>query len=161
MFSELIFLREKLMSLNVKYSEFAFHSDAYPVAVELRRKVLRAPLGLGWEPDAFEAEDRSFHFGAFVDGQLTATVILKPTEPQKIKMRQFAVSPEFQAKGIGSELLKHAEETAQKRGYALIFAHARESALPFYQRHGYAISGDPFTEVTITHRYISKWLSMA
>ena len=149
------------MGLNVTYSEFAFHADTYPVAVELRRKVLRAPLGLEWEPNAFAAEDRAIHFGAFVDGKLVATVILKPVEPQMIKMRQFAVAPEFQAKGIGSELLKQAEKTAHKLGYVLIFAHARESALPFYLRHGYVVSGDPFTEVTVTHYYISKRLYTA
>jgi GNAT superfamily N-acetyltransferase len=149
------------MDLSVKYSEFAFASDTYPKAVELRRQVLRVPLGLSWEPSAFEAEDLSSHLGGFVDNELIATVILKPVDKRTVKMRQFAVSPAFQSKGVGSGLLKFAEAFAWRHGYQLIVAHARASALRFYQHHGYTVSGDPFTEVTIAHHYISKQFQSA
>jgi GNAT superfamily N-acetyltransferase len=147
------------MAPSVTYNEFAFDSDTYPKEVRLREKVLRAPLGLCWEPHAFEAEERSVHIGGFVDGELIATVVLKPVDKQTVKMRQFAVEPAFQSKGVGSGLLKFAEDSARRRGYQVIRAHARESALSFYRHRGYSVTGEPFTEVTIVHYYISKPLS--
>ena len=147
------------MDPNVSYNEFAFASDTYLKAVELRLKVLRTPLGLGWEPHAFEAENQSNHLGGFVDGILVATVILRPVDPATVKMRQFAVAPEFQSKGIGTGLLGYAEDSARQRGYRLIVAHARESARGFYEHRGYIVSGDPFIQVKVVHYNIRKRLT--
>jgi GNAT superfamily N-acetyltransferase len=150
------FPRIIMNGLNLIFAEFAFDSETYSKAVELRRQILRAPLGLSWEPNAFEEEERSFHIGGFVDDILVATLVLRPIDVETIRMRQVAVVHEFQSNGIGSGLLIYAEGCAWRRGFKSICAHARESALGFYEHRGYTVSGEPFTEATVIHYYICK-----
>lgn len=73
-------------------------------------------------------------------------------------MKQVAVEPSWQQKGIGKMLVEAAEDYARESGYDIIFCHARETAVPFYLKRGYEISGAPFTEVTIPHVYMEKRL---
>ncbi len=45
---------------------------------------------------------------------------------------------------------------ARREGFRRIIAHAREPAVPFYLRLGYAVEGERFIEVTIPHFTVSK-----
>lgn len=137
-------------------SEFAFGSEVYRKSVRLRQEVLRRPLGLVWEAGAFDGEDTSFHFGCFADGELTATLILQPLNPATLKMRQVAVSPAWQSRGVGTMLVRFAERVAASRGFSIITAHARETALGFYRKHGYCTDGDVFSQLNIPHVLVRK-----
>jgi ribosomal protein S18 acetylase RimI-like enzyme len=48
-----------------------------------------------------------------------------------------AVDDKHQGKGIGKKLMMHMEELAQRKGCSETVLHAREIALPFYQKLGY------------------------
>ena len=134
------------------------NTKGYADALQLRQEILRLPLGLTFTAaeTAHDAED--FHFGAFEGSLLVAILILQPIDGDKIKMRQVAVSPDFQGHGIGSKLVAFAEEFAQQQGYRTLVAHARTTALTFYQRLGYTATGEEFLEVTIPHWSIIKIL---
>lgn len=56
------------------------------------------------------------------------------------------------------QIVLFAESVAKLRGHERLMLHARESAVPFYLRLGYEIEGEPFTEVGLTHRLMSKSL---
>ena len=75
-------------------------------------------------------------------------------------MRQVAVASTWQGKGIGSMLVAESEKTASRLGFSLITLHARESAVPFYERLGYGRVGERFEEVTIPHFKMEKMLRM-
>ncbi len=135
---------------------FPYGSPDYTASLALREAVLRKPLGLDWELDAFDGEGYSFHLGAFSDDRLLGCLILKPTSATHLKMRQVAVSPDTQGHGIGTKLVIFAEEFARHSGYRQITAHARDTAIPFYRKLGYAIIGASFLELSIPHYLISK-----
>ncbi len=73
-------------------------------------------------------------------------------------MRQVAVSTALQGGSIGRQLIAFAEEFARQKGYGIMMAHARSTALGFYLRLGYTASGDEFMETTIPHRLVTKTL---
>jgi ribosomal protein S18 acetylase RimI-like enzyme len=142
----------------LRCSEFAFGSETYRESVRLREAVLRRPLGLSWEPGAFDGEDTSFHLGCFDGNELAGTLILRPLDAATVKMRQVAVSPAWQSRGAGTMLVRFAERFAAARGYSAVEAHARTTALAFYHKLGYRAVGDGFLEVGIPHVSIQKTL---
>lgn len=138
------------------FQEIAHGTPFYQETVALRDLVLRQPLGLHFTTEELEAEHDSFHLGHWLHGRLLACLILKPVDQTIIKMRQFAVHPDFQRQGLGRDLLEYAESFALKGGYTEIILHARESACPFYLNGGYQMEGERFTEVGLPHRKMSK-----
>ncbi|MFN4080100.1 MAG: GNAT family N-acetyltransferase, partial [Saprospiraceae bacterium] len=83
---------------------------------------------------------------------------LTPQNPEVFKMRQVAVAPEAQGKGVGAKLVSASEQLARQLGARRIALHARETAVPFYLKLNYQIEGEPFEEVGIPHRYMVKEL---
>ncbi|RYG29002.1 GNAT family N-acetyltransferase, partial [bacterium] len=67
------------------------------------------------------------------------------------KIRQVAVDPMEQGKGLGAALMRAIEPLCDE-----IYLHARDTAVPFYLRLGYQIVGEPFEEVGIPHRAMRK-----
>ena len=106
----------------------------------------------------FVEEENSFHLGCFADGALVGTLILRPLDAQVLKMRQVAVAPEWQGRGVGSALVRFAEQFAAARGYVTIVAHARSTALHFDRKLGYQEEGVTFLEVGLPHISIRKTL---
>jgi ribosomal protein S18 acetylase RimI-like enzyme len=88
-----------------------------------------------------------------------ACLVLKPDTPQHVRLHQFAVAPAHQRQGYGSLLLRQAEEFAWRHGYREIIMHARETAVGFYEKLGYAKHGDRFIEVTIPHYQMQRMLA--
>ncbi len=138
--------------------ELAFGSADYHAAVALREVVLRRPLGLTLTPDDFAGEETSFHLGCFAGGQLVGTLILRPLDARVLKMRQVAVAPEWQGRGIGTALVAFAEHCAAARGFTTLVAHARGTALDFYRKLAYWEEGAPFLEQGLPHVAIRKEL---
>ena len=138
--------------------QIAPHNSAhYRAAVELRRRVLRIPLGLDFSESELAEEAAQVHFVDSVDGSVVACLTLVPLGTT-LKMRQVAVDTELQGKGRGRTLVEFAEIWAAQQGFAEINLHARESAIPFYITLGYRITSEPFLEVGLPHRAMQKRL---
>lgn len=139
--------------------QIEFATPEYDEAVHLRYEVLRRPLGLEYTPDQLAAEYADIHLAAFDDeGQLIGYLCLSPLDKHKMKMRQVAIAPQWQGKGVGSELVAASEELAKSLNFNIMTMHAREKAVPFYLRLGYRAVGDRFEEVTIPHFKMEKSL---
>lgn len=135
----------------------AEHGSAfYAQEVALRRRVLREPLGLDFTPEQLEAEKRDLHLVAVDDGRVVGCLVLTPLGGGAVQMRQVAVEPSWQGKGVGKRLVETSEALARERGYAEMVLHARETAVDFYLKQGYRVRGEPFIEVTIPHREMFK-----
>lgn len=133
-----------------------FGSLDYDATVELRREVLRRPLGLDFTDEELAAEEDSVHL-AFLNGEdVLACLVLKPLDPKTLKMRQVAVRDGMQGKGLGRQLVETSEAWGRTNGYSRMTLHARDTAVPFYLALGYAVEGEPFEEVGIPHRAMSK-----
>ena len=155
-------------------SQIVHGSLEYAAAVELRRRVLRLPLGLDFTAAELASEADQFHFGLWDGDDLVGCLSLVRNGPSRLvsnrdegtlgcveiikwesqfKMRQVAVSPDRQRQGIGKRLVEAAEAFVDTGEISL---HAREVAVPFYEAMGYAAVGDPFLEVGIPHLKMTK-----
>lgn len=126
----------------------------------LRYEVLRAPLGmpLGSEENAREAECR--HWVAASGEEVVGCVLWLPEGgPGEGRLLQMAVTPRLQGTGLGRRLVETLERAVGEAGHPVITLHARDLAVGFYERLGYAVVGEPFTEVGIAHRHMRKVLA--
>lgn len=146
----------------------AHNSPAYLQTVALRDAVLRRPLGLQFTPEQLATEADQYHLAGYLNlsadenalPSIVCCLILQKTDlSSRIKMRQVAVVEILQKQGIGGALCQFAEQWAAQQGYAYIYCHARDIAVPFYQKLGYQIEGAPFTEVGIKHYKMFKKLA--
>jgi predicted GNAT family N-acyltransferase len=139
--------------------QIAFGTPAFDEAVQLRYEVLRRPLGLTYTVEQLAAEYDQLHLAAYSDAAvLIGYLNLTPQDAQIVKMRQVAVAPTWQRKGVGNALVKASEELAQQLGFARMVLHARETAVPFYNALGYNSVGAQFEEVGIPHFRMEKAL---
>lgn len=136
---------------------YAHGSSEYLAALELRCRVLRGPLGLTYSEDDLAREAADIHLGAFEGESVLGTLILTPAG-HAAKMRQVAVAQERQGQGVGRRLVEVSEAVAREGGFSEMVLHARETAVPFYERLGYEVYGEPFVEVTLPHRAMRKTL---
>lgn len=131
------------------------HDRAYLAERNLRADVLRKPLGLPAGAEVFPFEDTALHLIALEDNEVVGCVMFKP-EARTGRMLQMAIREDRQKSGIGTMLVKHLEKRLRGEGYTDIYCHARDVAVPFYERLGYAVEGEPFTEVGIRHFLMRK-----
>ena len=137
--------------------QIEFATPEYDEAVALRYDVLRRPLGLEFLPEQLAMEWDNIHLAAFADsGQLLGYLNLTPVDEKEVKMRQVAVSPAAQGKGIGAALVAESESVAAQQHFALITLHARATAVPFYLKLGYTLIEGEFEEVGIPHFKMKK-----
>ena len=134
----------------------AHGSPAYAAAVELRRKVLRIPLGLDFSPEQLAAEHGDLHLAAYDGEEIVGCLLLTDRGHGVVQMRQVAVDPTRQGQGIGALIVHESERRAKELGFTRMILHARATAVAFYARLGYAFEGEPFTEVGIPHQGMEK-----
>lgn len=131
-------------------------SHEYRQMVKLRDDILRKPLGLNFTPLELEQEKNNILIGAFDDDEMLGCCMLVEADPITVRLRQMAVLNDLQGKGIGKVLMSFAENIARDRGYKKLIMNARKNAIGFYEKMGYKVSGDEFTEVTIPHYLMVK-----
>ena len=143
----------------INICKIEFGTPEYDESVALRYEVLRKPLGLVYTPEQLAAEWSDMHFAAFdTSGKMVGILLLTSVNEHEIKMRQVAVAPDQQGRGVGAALVTASEEAAQSLNIKTMTLHAREHAVPFYLRLGYQTFGDAFEEVSIPHFKMEKEL---
>jgi predicted GNAT family N-acyltransferase len=130
----------------------------YNQMIQLRNDMLRKPLGLSFSVEELEKEKEDVLIGAFEDDKLLGCCLLTKVDNETVRLRQMAVLNSLQGKGVGRALMVFAENIARDLGYKKLIMHARKTALGFYGKLGYSVSGDEFTEVTIPHFVMEKSL---
>ncbi|HEX7366702.1 MAG TPA: GNAT family N-acetyltransferase [Pelobium sp.] len=102
------------------------------------------PPALEWEN-----EDVSIHFLASYNGKSAGACRWRKTE-KGYKLERFAVLKEFRNKGIAQEMIKTVlADLPHDATY--IYLHAQLTAVPLYQKMGFATQGDQFEEANIKH----------
>ena len=130
----------------------------YQQMVKLRNEILRQPLGLSFTPDELAKEKEDILIGAFDEEDMLACCMLTKAGNDSLRLRQMAVHNNLLGKGIGASMMNFAEILTRDKGYKKIIMHARETATGFYEKLGYNVVGDKFTEVTIPHYVMEKKL---
>ena len=137
-----------------------FATPEYDEAVRLRYEILRRPLNLEFQPEDLALEYDAIHIACFDTNSfdIKGCLVLVPLDKDTIKMRQVAVQENCQSKGIGTFMIRYAEEFARRSGYQKMELHARMTAVDFYIKESYEIYGNSFQEIGIEHLYMSKKL---
>lgn len=130
----------------------------YLEVLALRQEVLRKPLGLNLYEEDLSAELDAQIFIYKTNDKVVACLLAMPVDVDSMRLKQMAVSEICRGKGIGNQLMKAAETFAQAKGFKTIYFHARESAIPFYEKLGYQTLSDTFEEVGIPHKKMGKTL---
>lgn len=128
-----------------------FGTPRWDESVHLRDLVLRQPLGLQFDAAALSQEYEQVALGAYDAAATLVGVLLLQDYGERCKMRQVAVHPDWQRRGVGQALVAASEDWARRQGYRVMELHARTVAVPFYERLGYATYGPEFEEVGIPH----------
>ena len=105
---------------------------------DLRYRVLRAPWGQAKGSEQTPDEAQHQHFAYFDDThKLHGVGRMDQVDAQTAQIRFMAVAESQQGKGIGKALIEEIESVSKEKGIQKIILHAREIALPFYQKLGY------------------------
>lgn len=128
---------------------------------DLRRRVLR-----GGQPEADvafpqDALPGSFHLGVFAEGcrdrgaSPDAVVAVASFSPEStthrpgrraVHLRGMAVTFECQGQGVGRLLFAAAVARLRDDGAEVLWCNARDTALDFYRKLGFAVVGDGFIQ---------------
>jgi len=133
-----------------------YGSPQYDEMVELRRNVLRKPLGIDFDENYLAMDKENILLGCYDEEKLEACCQLKIIDKKTVQLRQMAVAHGLQGKGIGKALLRFAETIARDIGYKRIYMHARDDSKGFYERCGYVVYGEPFMQQGVPHRLMEK-----
>jgi len=131
-------------------------SKEYDQMIELRKSVLRKPLGLTYSKEDLERDKNDLLIGAFEEDDILACCILTRKLPSTFQLRQMAVDQKMQRNGVGAAIMHFAENLVKDSGGKQVMMHARKTAIGFYEKLGYAAAGDEFSEVGIPHVEMRK-----
>ena len=130
--------------------------------VELRpdaaRACLRAVLRTGTpsEEVVFDGDEleSTFHLGIRADDDIVAisTWMERPYPDRAgdrgFQLRGMATVETLRGSGLGARVLDAGIERCRAAGAALVWARARDAALPFYERHGFTRVGLGYVDLT-------------
>jgi ribosomal protein S18 acetylase RimI-like enzyme len=126
----------------------------------VRHSVLRE--GKPMDSCTFEGDDfeSTYHLGVFIDNKLVGVCTLLKNkhklilENNQYQLRGMAVLKAYQGKSLGKKLLLYGEYLLKKEHINVIWCHARESAVNFYKKYNYQITGNPFMVASIGLHHI-------
>ncbi len=132
----------------------------------MRRAVLRegdADAVVAWDGDD---EWESFHLAVVDDDETVVGVVtfldracpVRPGQFPARQLRGMAVLPERQGSGVGATLLAAGLDRCRAEGVAVVWAHAREVAVGWYEAHGLRAEGElydhPAGDRVLPHRTV-------
>lgn len=141
----------------LQFKVIEHNSKEYWDTVHLRELVLRQPLGMRFSKEELELEAESYHIAVYDEKEeIIGCAMFIPLSDTRLKMRQVVISPAWQSRGIGKELVEFAEDFAHSKNYKRIEANVRATALGFYEKLGYQVVSNEFIEVGIPHFKVEK-----
>lgn len=130
----------------------------YPGELNLRWRVLREPLGFPRGAEVFPFEAESLHLVALDGDRVVGCVLFHPEGGGTGRLFQMAVEPGRQGRGLGARMVRTLEGEVARRGMHEVSLHARETAIGFYARLGYAVEGEKYLENGIPHQTMRRQL---
>lgn len=138
--------------------EIEYGSEDYEQTLYLRHEVLRRPWGRSIAEDDLDHEANDLLIGAFAGEKLVGLGTLVWLEDDAAQARYMAIDEAYRQEGIGSRILETLENAAREAGKSKMILNAREKAIPFYEKHGYSLTGElkvpPF--IPIPHAMMEK-----
>ena len=124
----------------------------------LRWELLRKPLGLAQGSEQDKLDGKAVHIAAFEGKKIIGVGRLQIEKDNTAQVRYMAVSNSHRRQGIGSQILIELENNAKAKGIEMCWLKARETAIKFYEKNNYLISGDAQSDLKIPHFLMQKIL---
>ncbi len=132
------------------FEEFIIKKISAAETRPLRRGILRPHQRA--EDLLYTADDdsRSFHLGAYDGAELisVASFLFDPhpdfDNSKQFRIRGMATLPDYRGQGLGMKLLQSGLERIKSEGVEFVWLNARQTALGFYERAGFAYFGEMF-----------------
>ena len=132
----------------IRATTTAEQAGAYYVRIQAMARKHHIPLRV--EFDEHDTPETMYIIA--VDDYLpVATCRLYPIDDSSMMLGRIVVLPEYRRQGVGTQVVRAAEEWARQLGYATAVVESRENKTHFYETMGYvaddskAIVGDTFT----------------
>lgn len=132
----------------IRATTTAEQAGAYYVRIQAMARKHHIPLRVEFD----EHDTPETMYIVAVDDYLpVATCRLYPIDDSSMMLGRIVVLPEYRRQGVGTRVVRAAEEWARQLGYATAVVESRENKTPFYETMGYvaddskAIVGDTFT----------------
>jgi len=123
-------------------------ADARPIRTEVFIGEQKIPAEMEWD----EGDEAAVHAVAYNRlGRALATGRMLEHVPGVAKIGRMAVSAASRGSGVGRAVLESLLDAARRRGDREAVLHAQLSAVPFYERAGFARRGPEFEEAGIVH----------
>jgi len=111
---------------------------------DLRYRILRQPLGKERGSERNDGDADGIHFALFENGKIEAIARLDKVNDTTCQVRFVAVEQQLQGKGFGKRIMEAVEKRGQQDGFEWLILHARDYALPFYEKLGYTLIGPSY-----------------
>ncbi len=123
-------------------------------AVEIRNEVFVNEQGFQEEFD--ELDKTATHLVGFYDNKSVATCRIIRKSESAYLIGRIAVRKSLRGGGLGSEIIRSAENIIKTGGGKTIYIHAQTRAIVFYKKLGYFPIGDPDEEEGCPHQMLFK-----
>lgn len=143
---------------SIQVRQVDYGSVEYAESLRLRNEVLRRPLGMDLANDDLSGDVGERHIAAFAGERLVGILLLRSIGEGVLQMKQVAVDESLRGRSVGRRMVEYAETFAAAQGCGEIVLHAREVAVPFYEKLGYAREEERFEEIGIPHYVMNKKL---
>jgi len=130
--------------------------DNEPALSDIRRRVFTEEQNVPEELEWDGLDDSCHHI-------LVTDAGNRPIGTGRIKpdghLGRMAVLSGYRNQGVGSAILRALLDYAGQQHSNRVYLHAQVSAIPFYLKHGFVITGEQFTEAGIPHRSMAMNLT--
>ena len=125
---------------------------------DIRWRILRKPWNQPRGSEKDDKEETSIHIMAFrEDGIPVGTGRAHFNSAEEAQIRYMAVEENQRGNGTGGLILKELEKRAKEKGAKYVILNARDSAVSFYEKHGYKLIQKSHTLFnTIPHFLMKK-----
>ena len=131
--------------------ETVAYQNAIADIKKIRTKVFQQEQGVAAELEFDGLDDSATHLLAYLNNQAVGTSRIRAIDNQTVKIERLAVLPEARKQGVGTKLMQTALKTISRQPQSQIIVHAQTYIAHLYQRLGFAIIGEQFTEAGIDH----------
>ena len=140
--------------MQITVEEVTGQSDfAICMAIRMEVFVFEQNVPAEEEWDAFDRTSQ--HFFARADGKPVATARLRDLDGVA-KIERMAVRKDYRGKGVGDALLEKVMEVARAKGFQKALISAQSYAVPFYEKLGFKVTSEEYTEAGIPHHAMER-----
>ena len=112
---------------------------------------LREPLDMPRGSEKDSQEDTAFHLAAYDGLSVVGVGRVHIEAGGTARVRYMAVRADYRHRGIGRSILERLEQFVRTREVRVCWLLARESAVEFYKKNGYVVSGTGESELSSVH----------